>query len=102
MGKEVDEFVAEDGNATGFEADDRNAGFDFGREFVEDLKQERLGAVEHAEVVERAAAAEVDSRDDDAEAGGFQDLDGSSGGLRLEIVVESVGPEEDGRGLVRG
>jgi hypothetical protein len=98
VGKEVDEFVAENGNATRFEADDGDASFDFGGKFVEDLKQERLGAVEHAEVVERAAAAEVGSRDDDAEAGRFEDFDGGLGGLRLEIVVEGVGPEEDRRG----
>ena len=36
--KEVEEFVAEDGDATGFEADHGNAGGDLGREFVEDLE----------------------------------------------------------------
>ncbi len=30
VGEEVEEFVAEDGDATGFEADDGNAGCDFG------------------------------------------------------------------------
>ena len=50
VGKEVDEFVAENGDATGFEADEGNAGFDGGPEFVEDPEQERLGAVEHAAV----------------------------------------------------
>ncbi len=82
MGKEIDKFVAEDGDAAGFEADDGNSGFDFGGEFIEDLQQKRLGAVEHAMVVERAAAAEVGSGDDDAEAGGFEDFDGGFGGVR--------------------
>ena len=99
VGKEIEEFVAEDGDATGFQADDGDAGFDFGREFVEDLEQEGLGAVEHAVVVERASAAEVGFGDDDAEAGGFEDFDGGFGDAGVEIVVESVGPEEDGRGI---
>ena len=97
MGKQVDEFVTEDGDAAGLEADDGDSGFDFGREFVEDLKQERLGAVEHAVVVERASAAEIGLGDDDSEACGFQDFDGGFGGGGMEIVVESVGPEEDRR-----
>ena len=98
MGKEVEEFVAKNGYTTWLEADDGDSGFDFGGEFVEDLKQERLGAVEHAMVVERAAAAEVGSWDDHSEACGFEDFDGGFGGAGMEIVVESVGPEEDWRG----
>jgi hypothetical protein len=93
VGEKVEEFVPEDGYAAGFQANDGNSSFDFGREFVEDLKQERLSAVEHAVVVERASAAEVGFWDGDLEAGGFQDFDGGFGGRRLEIVVEGVGPE---------
>jgi hypothetical protein len=32
---------------------------------------------------------------EDAESGGFQDLDGGAGGLGDKVVVEGVGPEED-------
>ena len=74
MGKEVDELVAEDGHATGFKADDGDSGCDFGGKFVEDLQQKRLGAVEHAVVVEWTAAAEVGPWDDHSEAGGFEDF----------------------------
>jgi hypothetical protein len=38
--KEIYKLIAKDGDATGLETDDRNAGSDFGREFVEDLTQE--------------------------------------------------------------
>ena len=38
-------------------------------------------------------------RDEDAEAGGLEDLDGSARGRGEEVVVESVGPEENGWGL---
>jgi hypothetical protein len=99
VGKEVEEFVTKDRDAAGLEADDGNAGFDFGGEFVQDLKQKRAGTVEHAEVVKRAPAAEIGSWDDDPEAGGFEDIDGGLRGRGLEIVIESVGPEENGRSL---
>ena len=100
--KQIDEFVTKDRNTTRFEADDGDAGFDFGGKFVEDLKQEDLGAVEHAVVVERASAAEVGFWDDDSEARGFEDFDGGFGGAGVEVVIKRVRPEEDGRGSLRG
>jgi hypothetical protein len=93
--EEVEEFVAEDGDAAGFESDDGDAGFDLGLELVEDVQEQAFGAVEHAEVVERASAAEVGAGYRDAEAGGFEDFDGGAGRCGVEVVVESVGPEED-------
>src|ERR1019366_5799865 len=96
FGEKVREFVAEDGGAAGFEDDDGRCGFDFGEKLVHDLEEQALGSVEHANVVERAAAAEVGAGDGDGEAGGFQDFDGGFGGRGEEVVVESVGPEEDG------
>ena len=39
MRKQVEEFVAEDGDTTGFQTDDGNPGFDFRSEFVENLQQ---------------------------------------------------------------
>jgi hypothetical protein len=95
MREEVREFVAEDGHAGGFQTDYGYSSFDFGFELVEDFKEQSLRAVEHAEVVEGASAAEVGLRDQDAESGGFEDLDGGAGGLGEEVVVERVGPEEN-------
>ena len=97
--EEIEEFVAEDGDAAGLESDDRDAGFDFGLELVENFEQQRLSAVEHAEIVEGAAAAEIRLREEDAVSGGFQNFDGGFGGGGQEIVVEGVGPEEDRQGL---
>jgi diadenosine tetraphosphatase ApaH/serine/threonine PP2A family protein phosphatase len=90
--EEIEEFVAENGDAAGLESDDRDSGFDLGFELVEDIEQETLGAVEHAEVVERASAAEIGLGDEDVVSGGFEHLDGGAGGCRLEIVIEGVGP----------
>jgi len=96
VGEEVEEFVAEDGDAAGLEADDGDSGFNFGFELVEDFEQKALGAIEHAEVVEGTAAAEIGLRYRDAEAGGLEDFDGGAGGGGSEVVVESVRPEENG------
>jgi hypothetical protein len=93
--KEVEKFVAEDGDATGFESDDGDAGFDFGFERVENFEEQRLSAVEEAEVVEGTSAAEMGAGDEDAVSGGFEDFDGRASGGRMEIVVEGVGPEEN-------
>src|SRR5579872_6445037 len=93
--KEVDQFVAEDGDAAGFESDDGDAGFDFGLELVEDFEQKAFGAVEHAEVVEGASATEVRLGNEDAESGGLENFDGGAGGRGQEVVVEGVGPEEN-------
>ncbi len=38
--EEVEEFVAEDGDAAGFESDDGDAGFDLGLELVEDVEEQ--------------------------------------------------------------
>ena len=92
VGEKVDQFVAEDGDAAGLETDDGDSGFDLGGEFVQDLEEQAFGAVEHADVVERASAAEVGPGDEDAEAGGFEDFDGGDGGGGEEVVVEGVRP----------
>ena len=93
--EEVEEFVAEDGDAAGLEADDGDSGFDLGGERVEDVEQQGLGAIEHAEVVERTPATERRARDEHAVSGGLEDFDGGAGGGGAEVVVEGVGPEED-------
>src|SRR5262249_55056577 len=90
---QVGQFVAEYGDAAGFESDDGNAGFDFGFELIEDSEEQVFGAVQHAEVVERASAAEVGLRDQDAESGSFQDFYGGAGGLGDEVGVEGDGQE---------
>ena len=59
VGEEVGELVAEDGGAAGFEDDDGCAGGELRGEGVEDFEEVIFCGVEHAEVVERAAAAEM-------------------------------------------
>src|ERR1700691_645963 len=99
MREKIYEFVAKNRDATGFESDDGNSGFDFRREFVEDLQEKCLGTIEHAMVVERAATAEVGSGDDDAEACGFEDFNGGVCSCGMKIIVERVGPKQYRRSL---
>jgi hypothetical protein len=87
-------FVAEDGDATRLEADNLSTALEFGSEHVKRAEQERLGAVEHSEIVERTTAAEPLGRHDDVKASVFENLDGGASGSRAEIVVERVGPEQ--------
>ncbi len=44
--EEVEELVAKDGDAAGFESNDRDSGFDLGLELIEDVEEEGFGAVE--------------------------------------------------------
>ena len=95
VGEEICEFVAEDSYARRFQSNYGDAGFDLGLELIEDLQEQVFGAIQHAEVVEGASAAEIGLGNEDAESGGFEDLYGGAGGLGEEVVVESVGPEEN-------
>ena len=61
---------------------------------VESFEEVVLCSVEHAEVVEGAAAAEMLRGEGDAEAGGSEDLVGSAHGGGVKVVVEGVGPEK--------
>ena len=80
FGEQVNEFVAENSGAARFEDDDRRAGFNFDVQLVHDPEEQALGAVEHTDVVKRAAAAEMGARDEDVEAGGFENFGGGPGG----------------------
>ena len=93
--KEVQEFIPENRNAAWLESNDGDASFDLGREFVEDFEEQKLCAIEHAEVIERPSAAEVGLGDEHAISGSLKDFDGGAGSWGQEVVVESVGPEQN-------
>src|SRR5712672_4541822 len=97
MRKQVEQFIAKDSHAARLQTDDWNPGFDLRRKLVEDLEKQLLRTIEHAEVIERTAATQIGLRNHDAEACGFQDFDGGLGCRRQKIIVEGVGPEENGR-----
>lgn len=100
-GEEVEELVAEDAGATGFEEEEGKAAVDLGREFREDAAEVVAGGIEEAEVVKRAAAADVLAGDLDGVSGGVEDLAGGGEGLGMVVVIPGIGPEESLR-EVRG
>ena len=67
--EKLKQFVLEDAGATGFEEDDRKAGIYLLGQAVEDAGEIGARRAEQAEVVKRAAAAEVALRGLDLEAG---------------------------------
>jgi hypothetical protein len=93
--EEIAEFVAKDTGAGGFEKDDGQAGVDFGGETIHGAFEIGTGFREKSEIVERAAAAEVASGDLSMKSGVREDIMGSGEGLRAEVVVPGVGPEEN-------
>src|SRR5690606_26627961 len=95
VGEQLVELVPEDGDAARLEPHDRCAGADLRPEYVDDAAELVSGQVQHAEVVERAAAAEERPRHADAEAGTLEHVHCRRGDLRVEVVVERVRPEDD-------
>jgi hypothetical protein len=92
--EKVDELIAKDARAAGFEEDEEKAGVDLGRAIAQDLFQIGAGLLQKAEIVERAAAADVLARDFGREAGAFEDARRSVEGLRVVVVVPRVRPQD--------
>src|ERR1700756_2910756 len=76
-GEEIAEFVAEDSDAAGFEADDGNAGFDLRGERVEDAEEQVFARSGHPEIEKRGSATEIAGGQFHAEADVLEDLDSS-------------------------
>src|SRR5690606_309308 len=91
------ELVPEDGGAPRLQADDGHARLNLGAERVQDPAEVELRPVQHSPVVERPSAAEPGRRDAHPVAGVLEHLEGGGERAGLEVVVEGVGPEDDGR-----
>lgn len=96
--EEVTEFVAKNAGARGFEEDDGEAGVDFGSQSFKNALEVAACSGQEAEVIKRAAAAEMSGRELDAESGGLQHGLSCGQRLRVVVVVPGVGPEEDAPG----
>src|SRR5437868_2508056 len=58
LAEQVGHLIAKDGDAAWFDSDDGRASFNVGAQSGQRLFQRGFGLVEHAEVIERATAAE--------------------------------------------
>src|SRR5581483_870010 len=97
LGEKVAQFIAENGGATGLQAHNGNIGVNEWRQGIQDFQQQVLGAAEHSEVVKGAPATQTAGRKQDLIACRLQNLDSGDCGIRQEIVVKGVWPEEDWR-----
>ena len=94
-------LVAENGNATRLESDDRDSFIELGAQCVDRLAQRALRHSEKSPVVERTSAADAFARNGDVIAGRFEDFGGGHGRLGMKVIVESVGPQHDARVRLR-
>src|SRR5205823_751149 len=88
-------LIAEYARAARLEHDDGRAGGEVRRERIHRVGEIVLCPVEHAEVVQRPAAARVTFEHAHAKAGARKHVVRGFSDVRLEIVGESIGPEED-------
>jgi len=94
FGEQVQEFITKHCGAARLQNNDWSALLNFGFERGKNLAQKILGAIQHAPIVERAPATQVGFRKSYAITGRFENVDGSSGGVREKVVVEGVRPQE--------
>ena len=95
VGKEFQQFVFEDAGAAWLEEDERQASLDLRSHAAENFGEIGAGGREKAEVVERAAAADVALRGFNLKAGLGEDGFCRGERLRVVVVVPGVGPEEN-------
>src|SRR4051812_6532290 len=88
-------FVPEYGAAARLEHDHRCSGFDMRSQSRQHSLQVALGLIEHAVVVEWAAAAQAAFRNHDLKSQVLQYIYRRDGGVWKEVVVERVGPKQD-------
>src|ERR1700679_2326808 len=99
--KEVLQFVTEDGSATRFEDDDGRAGVDGSRKDFENAFKILLSLVEHAEIVERAAAARLLGGNRHGESGVGEDVERRTDCFGMKMVVKSIHPQNNFAGARR-
>ncbi len=93
-GEEVSQFIAEDRGAAGFQNDDRQSGVDLRSQALKNVREILPGFIEHAEVIQRASAAEVFLGDSYFESSVSEHFQGGPADLGPVVVVEGVRPQD--------
>src|ERR1700676_678652 len=94
FGEQIQEFITKHRGTARLQDNYWNLVFDFGFQRAENLEEEMLGAIQHAPIVEWTPATQVGLRQQHAVAGGFQHVNRRLGGVREEVVIECVRPQE--------
>src|SRR5579872_4693785 len=92
-GKQIAQFIPKDGSATRFQHDDRDPGHNWGAQDAHDSFQILFGLVEHAEIIERPAAAQMHLRNPDLETCALKYIKRRAASVRMKIIVERVRPQ---------
>src|SRR5579863_5756861 len=95
MWEEIEQFVAEDRDATWFKSNNRNTIGDFLLQSCHDLFQQVLRKIQYAVVIKGASAADILLWHLDMKTRSFKHLNSRDGGCRMEMVIEGVGPENN-------
>ena len=92
VGKEIEQFIAEDRYTAWLQANNGNTFCDLWSQRLKNLAQQPFGGSEHAKVIEWSPAAQGLLRDFDLVPGSFKYLYCSLSRIRVKIVVKGIGP----------
>src|SRR5262249_44029859 len=90
---EPNQLVTERADASRFQTDDKRSLVDISRKAVHNRPPSPLGAIEHAPIVERPAAAQRTAGNGDRETEGVEHACGGNRGRWPEVIVECIGPQ---------
>src|SRR5437868_6462991 len=97
LGKKIAKLIAEHGRTAWLQSDNRHSLIDGRRKSVQNLPQQRLCALQHAEIVKRAATTQAGFRQKHSEPSRLQHLHCGFGGVREKVIVEGVRPQKHWR-----
>jgi hypothetical protein len=93
--KKVHELIAEHRVAARLEDNDWCTCLDFRPQRVDGVSEQAFGLLKKSVIVERSAAAQTCSWQGDMTASGFEHFGGGDSGVRMEMVVERIRPEQN-------
>src|SRR5215472_17595330 len=93
--QQVGHLVAKDGDAARLQSDHRCPRPNLGSQDTQDLLELGLRPVEHAEVVQRASAAEGSVGNRHLISRVFQNLDSRLRNVRMEVIAKRIQPKDD-------
>src|ERR1700736_1313643 len=90
-GKQIAQLIAKNGGATRFQDDNRDACINVRAQSTHDSLQIFFGPVEHAEIVQGPAAAQMDLRDSNLETRALKHFDRRAARVWMKVIVKRVG-----------
>ena len=95
VAEKVEELIPKNRGTARFEHYNWHPAIDFMPKRIKYSQQQLLRSFQHAEVIQRPSAAEGRPRNRYAKSGSFKHLYCGLGCMRVEIVIEGVGPKDN-------